>query len=109
MEKILTEPNNVEIRLVDGNFIDDFKDKDNPSLYLSKNLKFTKVPPVSGENDYFIINDNTFKTMCSNLFDILWNERKDIVLDNKEDILERISKSISYIKIMSENFGEDIN
>ena len=47
--------------------------------------------------------------MCSNLFDILWNERKDIVLDNKEDILERISKSISYIKIMSENFGEDIN
>lgn len=109
LEKILTEPNNVEIRLVDGNFIDDFKDKDNPSLYLSKNLKFTKVPPVSGENDYFIINDNTFKSMCSNLFDILWNERKDIVLDNKEDILERISKSISYIKIMSENFGEDIN
>ena len=39
----------------------------------------------------------------------LTGESKDIVLDNKEDILERISKSISYIKIMSENFGEDIN
>ena len=47
--------------------------------------------------------------MCNSLFDILWDERKDIVLDKKEDILERISKSISYIKIMSENFGEDIN
>ena len=109
IEKILSEPNNVEIRLVDGNFVDDFKNKDNPSLYLSKNLKFTKVPPASGENDYFIINDNTFKGMCNSLFDILWDERKDIVLDKKEDILERISKSISYIKIMSENFGEDIN
>ena len=35
IEKILTEPNNVEIRLVDGNFVDDFKNKDNPSLLTS--------------------------------------------------------------------------
>ncbi|WP_195940019.1 hypothetical protein [Romboutsia sp. 1001713B170131_170501_G6] len=108
IEKILMESNDVEIRLVDGDFVDDFREKENPSLYLSKNLKFTKVHPNSGQNDYFIISDNDFKNMCNNLFDTLWNDRKDIVLDKKEEILDRISKSISYTRIISENFGENI-
>ncbi|RDY25091.1 hypothetical protein CHL78_020010, partial [Romboutsia weinsteinii] len=79
------------------------------SLYLSKNLKFTKMHPVSGKNYYSIISDPDFRGMCDSLFEKLWNDKKDIVLDNKQEILERISKSISYTKIISENFGENIN
>lgn len=109
IEKMLMESNDVEIRLVDGDFVDDFKNKENPSLYLSRNLKFTKVHPESGNNDYFIISDNEFKNMCNDLFDNLWFERKDIVLDKKDEILERISKSISYTRIISESFGDDID
>lgn len=109
IEKILMESDDVEIRLVDGNFIEDFKNNDNPSLYLSKNLKFTKMHPVSGKNYYSIISDPDFRGMCDSLFEKLWNDKKDIVLDNKQEILERISKSISYTKIISENFGENID
>lgn len=108
IEKILTESNDVEIRLVDGDFVDDFKNKENPSLYLSKNLKFTKVHPESGKNDYFIISDTEFKGMCTDLFDKLWNTRTDIIISNKEEMLDRISKSISYTRLISESFGENI-
>ncbi|WP_290460021.1 hypothetical protein [Romboutsia ilealis] len=108
IEKILTESNDVEIRLVDGDLVDDFKNKENPSLYLSKNLKFTKVHPESGKNDYFIISDTEFKNMCTDLFDKLWNTRTDIIISNKEEMLERISKSISYTRLISESFGENI-
>jgi len=108
IEKILTESNDVEIRLVDGDFIDEFGKKENPSLYLSKNLKFTKVYPESGKNDYFIISDTEFKGMCTDLFDNIWSSRSDIIIINKEEILDRISKSISYTRLMSENLGENI-
>ena len=108
IEKILTESNDVEIRLVDGDFVDDFKNKENPSLYLSRNLKFTKVHPDSGKNDYFIISDTEFKNMCTDLFDNLWNTRTDIVISNKEEMLDRIARSISYTRLISESFGENI-
>lgn len=108
IEKILTESNDVEIRLVDGDFVDDFKNKENPSLYLSRNLKFTKVHPDSGKNDYFIISDTEFKNMCTDLFDKLWNTRTDIVISNKEEMLDRIARSISYTRLISESFGENI-
>lgn len=108
IEKILMESNDVEIRLVDGHFVEDFKNNENPSLYLSKNLKFTKVHPESGENDYSIIWDKVFKGMCDSLFNALWNAKGDIILNNKEDILDRISKSISYTKIINKTFGDNI-
>ena len=108
IEKILTESNDVEIRLVDGDFVDDFKNKANPSLYLSRHLKFTKVHPDSGKNDYFIISDTEFKNMCTDLFDKLWNTRTDIVISNKEEMLDRIARSISYTRLISESFGENI-
>ena len=108
MEKILNESNDVEIRLVDGDLVDDFKNKENPSLYLSRNLKFTKVYPESGKNYYFIISDNEFKGMCTDLFDKLWNARTDSIISNKDEILDRIAKSISYTRLISESFGENI-
>ena len=88
--------------------VDDFKNKENPSLYLSRNLKFTKVYPESGKNYYFIISDNEFKGMCTDLFDKLWNARTDIIISNKDEILDRIAKSISYTRLISESFGENI-
>ncbi|MEG1411619.1 MAG: hypothetical protein RSD36_17420 [Terrisporobacter sp.] len=109
IEKMLTENNDVEIRLVDGNFVEDFRHTDNPSFYLSKNLKFIKVHPVSGKNEYSILRDNEMKKMSDSLFDNLWNYEGELILIDKDDILERISKSISYTRIISENLGEDIH
>ena len=109
IEEFLKENNQVEIRLVDGNFVEDFRHADNPSFYLSKNLKFIKVHPVSGKNDYSILRDNEIKKMADDLFDKLWNYSGDLILIDREDILERISKSISYTRIISENFGEDVH
>ena len=46
--------------------------------------------------------------MCDELFEAIWNDKKDVVIDDKEEIIERISKSISYTRIMSENLTEII-
>ncbi len=107
IEKIIMESEDVEIRMIDGNFIDEFRNNDNPSLYLSKGLKMTKMHPIYGKNYYSIIRDNRFKEMCDELFDEIWSSKIDVVIDDKEDIHERISKSIRYARIMSENLTEN--
>ncbi|MDU4934816.1 MAG: hypothetical protein E6X43_05760 [Peptostreptococcaceae bacterium] len=108
LEKILMESKDVEIRMVDGNFVDDFRNNDNPSLYLSRSLKISKMHPITGKNYYSILSDIKFKDMCDELFEAIWNDKKDVVIDDKEEIIERISKSISYTRIMSENLTEII-
>ncbi|RDY25677.1 XRE family transcriptional regulator [Romboutsia weinsteinii] len=106
IEKILNESEDVEIRLIDGKIIDELQGDSNSSLYLSRNLKLIKTHPEKDADDYAIIMDNDFKSVCNSLFYILWDDKKDIVVDDKEDILQRISKSISYTKIINENFNE---
>ena len=108
LQKMLSEDNHVEIRLIDGQFIEDIP-TDNPSFYLSKNLKFIKVHPVSGKNDYSILRERRIKKLSDSLFEQLWNYAGDLILIDKDDILDRISKSISYTKIISKSLGEDIH
>lgn len=108
IEKIVKESENVEMKLIDGHFIEDFKNNEDPSLYLSRGLKLIKTQPTSSSNDYVIIKDNEFKNLCDELFEVLWDHRKDIVIDDKEDILERISKTLAYARIINGSFTPEI-
>ena len=64
--------------------------------------------PITGKNYYSILSDTKFKDMCDELFEAVWNDKNDVVIYDKEEIIERISKSISYTRIMSENLSEVI-
>jgi hypothetical protein len=46
--------------------------------------------------------------MCDELFDKIWNDDIEVVISDRKLIHERISKSISYTRIMSENLNENI-
>lgn len=106
IEQILAESKDVEIRLIDGKFIDEYKIDAQTSLFLSRNLKIIKTHPEKDINQYAIVTDNEFKSMCHDLFEIIWDYKKEMVLDNKDEILEKISKSISYTRIINEKFEE---
>ncbi|MEG2787612.1 MAG: hypothetical protein RR942_07310 [Romboutsia sp.] len=105
IESILQNSKNLDIRLVDGNFVEEFRDKQYPTLYLSKAMNLTKVHPIKDINDYVLIKDNKFEEICSGLFETLWNERKDVVIEDKEYIVDRISKSRIYAKLINEKFN----
>ena len=102
IEKVITDSENVEIKLIDGNFVEDFKDRQNPSLYLSKTLTLLKINPEKEINDYAIVRDSEFKHICDKFFDSIWEN--DIVVNDKEDVLERMKKYLAYSKIINESF-----
>ena len=109
IEKLILESDVVELKLLDGSFVDDFKDSADPSLYLSKSLKLIPIHPENNKNDYAILNDHEFKNICDKFFDDVWENRKDIVIDDKEEILERLQKALVYSKIISGNFKTNLN
>lgn len=104
IEKLIQESDNVEIKLVDGNFVDDFKDTEDPSLYLSKNMKILPTEPKCGVDDYGIIMDKEFKGICDEFFDNIWKESNDVVISDKYEILERLEKALVYSKIINGNY-----
>lgn len=104
IKELVSNSENIELKLVEGNFVEDFKEVAEPSLYLSKTMKLAKTHPHDGVNDYIFIKDNEFKNLCDELFDVLWTQREDVVISDKEDILERISKTLAYTKIINGTF-----
>lgn len=105
IENILKESDKVNIRLVEDDFVEEFSHNVNPSLYLSRNIKMTTVHPSEEVNNYLIIRDNEFEDICSNLFDLLWNKKEDVVIKEKEEVIHRISKSRIYAKLINEKFN----
>ena len=103
IKKIIEEYDNVEIKLIDGNFVEEFKETQDSSIYLSKNLQMMSINPREDHNDYAIIKDNEFKNICDEFFEILWNKESEIVVNNKTEMLDRIEKTLTCTKIINEN------
>lgn len=103
IKKILEEYDNVEFKLIDGDFIEVFKGNQNPCMYLSKSLKIMSIRPRKDHNDYAIIKDSEFKSICDDFFETIWNIENDIVVNDKVEILERIDKTLTCTKIINTN------
>lgn len=101
MEKIIKESNLVQIKLVDGDFVESFKDNKNPSLYLSKNMKFFKIDNENNINDYAVIRDNKFKSICNEFYTTIWEKDNSIIIKDKEEILDKLKKNLAYASIIN--------
>ena len=103
IKNIIEEYDNVEIKLIDGDFVEEFKDTQNPSIYLSKTLKIMSIDPRENHNNYAIIKDSEFKNICDEFFEVLWNKDSEIVTSDKIDILQRIEKTLTCTKVINES------
>lgn len=101
MEKIIKESDLVQIKLVDGDFVESFKDNKNPSLYLSKNMKFFKIDNENNINDYAVIRDNKFKSICDEFYTTIWEKDNSIIIKDKEEILDKLKKNLAYASIIN--------
>ena len=103
IEEIIKKSEDIEIKLIEGNILDDFDSDIKPSMYLSKNLRVIKTNPMGGFNDYAVVKDVEFKKICDELFEKSWHKEKFI--SEKNEILDRISKALIYTKIISEEIN----
>ena len=81
-----------------------FKDNKNTSLYLSKNVKLIQTDYDDKTSDYVIIKDKEFKKMCDIFYKNIWEEDRDIIIDDKDEIIDILEKELTYVSIINENF-----
>lgn len=103
IKSLIKESDLVEIKLIDGNFVQSFKDYKDPSLYLSKNMKFLKIDNEDNISDYAIIKDNKFKNICDEFYTTIWQNENHTLINDKEEILDKLEKNLAYASIINSN------
>ena len=101
IEQIIRNHDEVEIKFIENNILDDFNPDLKPSIYLSKNLKLIKMSPGDEFSDYAVVKDFEFNKVCDGLFDKSWNTKTEKFISEKGEILDRISKALIYARIIS--------
>lgn len=101
--KSILEDNNskIQIKLIEGYFIEEFKDYKNSTIYLSKDLKIAKIYPEDNGYDYAIIKDNHFKNVCDEFFEYLWSNKNELLVHKKEEIVQKIDKTLLYTDVVN--------
>jgi len=103
MEKILKENEDIDIKLINGNLVDDFKNKENPTAYLSRNINIIKGnfdEYSEYENKYLIIRDNRLDNIFKRFFKEVWESERYNISKFKEEVIIRISDLLNYINIL---------
>lgn len=102
IEYIIKNNENIEIKLIEGNILDNYHSDINPSIHLSKNMNLIKTSNEHESNDYAVIKDKEFKRVCDKLFDESWNNKSERFISDKKEILDRILKTLIYTRIISD-------
>lgn len=103
MEKLFKENENVDIKLINGNLIDDFKNKENPTAYFSRNINIIKGnfdEYLEGENKYLIARDTRLDNILRRFFKEVWESERYNISKFKEEAVTRISDLLNYINIL---------
>ena len=105
MEKIFRENEDIKIKLVQDNLVEDFKYNKDTSIYLSNNVSYLKqdAEDRNKEGEYLIVKDKKMDKMFKQFFDEVWENDKYSYGDSKEETLSNISNMIAYARILSKN------
>lgn len=102
IKSILENDNSkIQIKLVEGYFIEEFKNYKNSTLYLSNDLKIAKIHPEENGYDYAIIKDNHFKSVCDEFFEHLWCNKNELLVCKKDEIIQKIEKTLLYTDVVN--------
>lgn len=102
MEKIIAESSEMEIKFIEKDLVEELPQAEKPTLFLSKDLKIIKFNSHEECKQYGVLYDTDCRKMCNEFFEFIWN-RKENMNSDRNEVLEKVSKSISYMKIINEN------
>lgn len=100
---LVKENENIDVRFIEHELVDEFKTEERPSLFTSKNMTFIKENANEASNDYLIIKEKNLDSIMKSFFDKVWNERNDVVQDKKKENLAIIYELLNYLEILSIN------
>lgn len=101
MRELFCGRNFLEVRIAEGNFVEDFKKLNNPSLYLSDNLSYLRMENLEDKAIY-LIRHKELVQVFSQFFNEIWNHRPDIVIQNEKEIQKKMDYYLNCFQLFSD-------
>ena len=98
MIHILEEHPNIKVKIIKGYFIEEFKQCENPSCYLSGICNYLRITSKYTDKTLLVIRDERMNTIFDKFFAEAWENRSDVVEDNA--IISMIELSLNYIELL---------
>ncbi len=98
MIHILEEHPNIKVKIIKGYFIEEFKQCENPSCYLSGICNYMRISSKYTDKTLLVIRDERMNNIFDNFFVEAWENRSDVVEDNA--IISMIELSLNYIELL---------
>lgn len=98
MKELFCNNKHLNIRLVDGDFVEDFKAFDNPSIYLSDSLSYLRIENAS-RNAIYMIKNKELINVFSHFYKEIWENHFDVVIKDNDVIRKKFDYHISCFEL----------
>lgn len=98
---VLEKNDRLEVKLIHGGFITDFQCVENPSLYMSNAINYLRLDNHHYRNNIMILNRPVMIDMFHKFFYEVWNNHKDVVIDDQTEIIENIHHFMKAVLLLS--------
>lgn len=98
MIHILENHPNIHVKIIKGYFIEEFKQYDNPSCYLSSISNYLRIGSEHTDKTILLLRDERMKNIFDKFYTEAWENRSDVVSDSA--IIPTIELSLDYIELL---------
>lgn len=99
MIQTLEEHPNIKVKIIKGYFIEEFKQYENPSCFLSSISNYLRISTKNVDKTLLVIRDQKMNHIFDKFFEEAWENRSDVVSDNA--IIPMIELSLNYIELLN--------
>ena len=92
---------NLNFRLVYGQFVSDFEYIDNQCIFLTDTISYLRLKSSANRNDMLIINRTDMQRVFERSFEEFWNYGDAVVISDKEAILSYMQHILQGVKLIS--------
>lgn len=92
---------NIKIKIIKGYFIEEFKQYDNPSCFLSSTANYLRINSKYTDKTLLVIKDSKLSRTFDRFFAEAWDNRGDVVADS--GIIPMIELSLNYIELLDDD------
>lgn len=98
MKALFCDNEYLDVRLIDGDFVEEFKTFDNPSIYLSDSLSYLRIENIS-RNAIYMIKNKELINVFSHFYKEIWENHFDVVIKDNDVIRKKFDYHISCFEL----------
>lgn len=100
LDYIKSMVNKTNLKIINSYLCEEFKYISNPCIFNSDLVCYLRLENGRYEDNIMLLEEKSVKEMFDAFYNVLWNERKDVVVESGDIIISKIEHYKSLVKLM---------